>query len=527
MPDPAIRSLGNLPPPYASFVGLPDTFFDNPDYTIVRPASNVASQINILFRVENAPSSGKVRVTTKDDTAKGGLAVGDGSDYQKIDQDFFFQTDSKGHVGLTIPVTIFGDSTNQPNKTFIVQMGAVTFDVGGTATPRFADSNAMVTLLNHNPPACSITVGDIRVTEARPTADIPDGTVDAEFPITLSNATDRPVTVTYATAAGTALETTDYTKTTGSITIKAGDTQASVIVPVVVTKQRNQPEATFSLVLSNPVNATLAKGTGVCTIDQPFTAGPPVNISTRLKVLGGDKLLISGFIVTGADTKQVLIRGLGPSLPVPGTLTDPALQLYDANANLLVQNDDWGQSQQAQQIQSSGFAPTDPRESAILATLPGNAAYTAVFGGKNGEQGVGLVEVYDFATHSNSGLANISTRGYVGTGDEVMIAGFIIGANSESGSARIIVRGSGPSIQGISDALQDPMLELHDSNGNIVATNNNWRDTQQAEIQFTTIPPANDLESAIVQTLNPDAYTAVLRGNNGTGVGIIEVYKLN
>ncbi len=259
-----------------------------------------------------------------------------------------------------------------------------------------------------------------------------------------------------------------------------------------------------------------------------------LNISTRMRVLTGDNVLIGGFIITGTDLKRILIRGIGPSLTVLGiTLPDPTLELHQGGMTIAT-NDDWkrrpdGNSQQAE-IEATGIAPINDLESAILVTLsPG--AYTAILAGKNQGMGVGLVEIYDLGQGANSKLANISTRGFVDTGDNVMIGGVIVGGGSGGGSARVLVRGLGPSLP-VAGALGDPTLELHDGSGNLVALNDNWKrrpdgTSQQAEIEATGIAPTNDLESALVQTLTPGNYTAIVRGaNNTTGVGLAEVYNL-
>jgi hypothetical protein len=306
----------------------------------------------------------------------------------------------------------------------------------------------------------------------------------------------------------------------------------SVFVPVVDTPGRNEPEETFSLVLSSAVNATISKGSAIGTIHQPVTPGPAVNIATRMRVLTGNNVLIAGFIVTGTEPKKVIIRGIGPSLAgiLPGALTDTTLELHQGNTTL-ASNDNWKINDQTQQSQEAAVSattipPGNDLESAIIASLdPG--AYTAILAGKNGGQGIGVVEVYDLSLSSNSELANISTRGFVDAGDNVMIGGFIVGATSESGPSRLIIRALGPSLP-LAGTLQDPTLELHDGSGTILAANDNWRDDQEAEIRFTTIPPSDDRESAIVSTLPRGAYTAVVRGKGGTvGIALVEVYKIN
>jgi hypothetical protein len=178
-------------------------------------------------------------------------------------------------------------------------------------------------------------------------------------------------------------------------------------------------------------------------------------------------------------------------------------------------------------IHQTGIPPQDSRESAIIASLdPGN--YTVILSDKTGSSGIGLVEIYDLETGSSEFL-NLSTRGNVQTEDNVMIAGVITGGGDR---ARILFRGIGPSLESngipLSNCLQDPMLELHDADGSQLAANDNWRDTEQIEIIQSGLAPADDREAAIVGDYPAGAYTVILRGkNNTTGVGLIEVYKLN
>jgi hypothetical protein len=241
-------------------------------------------------------------------------------------------------------------------------------------------------------------------------------------------------------------------------------------------------------------------------------------------------VLIGGFIITGNVPKKVLLMAKGPSLssngvPASQCLVDPTLTLYDNHGNLLETNDNWKTSPQHSEIASSGLAPKYDTESAILRSLaPG--AYTAIVRGKNNTTGVGLVEAFDRDPAAHSVLANISTRGFVETDNNVMIGGFIAG--NKDGATQILVRAIGPSLKSkVPNALEDPFLELHDSNGATIGTNDNWKDNQQADIQATGIPPKNDLESAMLRTLAPAAYTAIVRGKNDmTGVGLVEVYNI-
>jgi hypothetical protein len=249
-----------------------------------------------------------------------------------------------------------------------------------------------------------------------------------------------------------------------------------------------------------------------------------------MRVQTDDNVLIAGVIITGNGDKKVLFRALGPSLksnnvPIPGRLADPVLELHDKNGALLTTNDDWKDSPQRSEIEASGVAPEDEKESVILRTLEPNP-YTAIVRGKDRTTGIGLIEAYDLDTSVASVLANISTRGFVETNDNVMIGGFIAG--NHTGNTRILVRALGPSLKNVLPAaLDDTFLELHDRNGATVATNDNWKENQRAEIEATGIPPSHDLESAMVRTVIPDAYTVIVRGKNNTvGVGLVEIYNI-
>jgi hypothetical protein len=254
----------------------------------------------------------------------------------------------------------------------------------------------------------------------------------------------------------------------------------------------------------------------------PVTLG---NISTRLRVETGENALIGGFIVIGGGPKRVLLRGIGPSLPSAGHLDDPTLELFSPSGIAIASNDNWMDAPNSQDIIDTGVPPANDLESAILLDLaPGS--YTAILRGAGNTAGVGLVEAYDLDLTAGSKLANISTRGLVGTGDNVLIGGFILlGPDPQ----RLIVRAIGPSLP-VGGTLPDPAVELRDGNGALLQSNDNWRTTQEAEIIATGIPPSNDMESAIVATLpgNGAAFTAIVRGvNNATGVALVEVYALN
>jgi hypothetical protein len=291
-----------------------------------------------------------------------------------------------------------------------------------------------------------------------------------------------------------------------------------------------QADQVFDLI-NNPVQpGTIGSFTVNVTGTPPPTPTPsqPLNISTRMEVRTGDQVLIGGFIITGNDPKQVVLRAIGPSLApfgITDPLPDPVLELHGADESLITMNDNWKDTQQSE-IEASGFQPSNDLESAIITTLdPGS--YTAIVSGKDGGTGVGLVEGYDLDQAADSQLANISTRGFVETGTNVMIGGFILGG--ADGNANVLIRALGPSLTplGVAGALTDPTLELHDKDGALIRSDDNWKETQQSEIEATGLQPGSDLESAMFETLAPGAYTAVVAGQGGlTGVALVEVYRL-
>jgi hypothetical protein len=263
------------------------------------------------------------------------------------------------------------------------------------------------------------------------------------------------------------------------------------------------------------------------TLIERYTLGALTSISTRVGVEGGDNVLIGGFAISGTGAKQVVVRALGPTLGqfgVTGVLQNPVLELHNSGGAVILSNDNWGQALNAQSIPSN-FRPPNSLESAILINLnPG--AYTAVVRGVNNTTGVGLVEIYDLSPSSSSHLTSISARGLVQVGDDVMIAGVTV----QYASKNVLVRALGPTLAGfgISNPLANPILELHDANGALISSNDNWKSTQQAQIAATGKAPPNDLEPAIMRTLAPGNYTAIVRGvNNTSGVALVEVYALN
>jgi hypothetical protein len=282
----------------------------------------------------------------------------------------------------------------------------------------------------------------------------------------------------------------------------------------------------YSLALSG------IRGVTLNGVTLPAIVPPPkaINLSTRMLVQTGDNVGIGGFIITGSTTKRVIIRAIGPSLAgfgVPNALADPVLELHGPSAFVTITNNNWRDTQE-NEIQATGIPPADNLESAIVTTLvPG--PYTAIVRGNGSASGVGLVEVYDLNQVVDAKLANLSTRAAVNTGDNIVIAGFVLSIGS--GNDRIVVRGLGPSLTafGVPNALANPALELRDTNGALLASNNDWHDdpAQAAEITGAGLAPTNNLESAMVARLPTGLYTALLSGTNGsTGIGVVEVYDL-
>ena len=292
--------------------------------------------------------------------------------------------------------------------------------------------------------------------------------------------------------------------------------------------------ATVTIVDNEPAPTPTPSPTATPTPTPTATPAQALNISTRLRVDTGDKVMIGGFIIRGSASKPVVIRGLGPSLvnsgiPAANILGDPVLELRRPDGSLIQSNDNWKDSPDRSQIEGTIFQPTDDREAVILETLaPGN--YTAILSGVGQTTGVGIVEVYDKDSAIASDLANISTRGFVRTGDEVMIGGFTLGGNNNP--TRIAVRALGPSLTGagLSEVLADPTLQLHNANGTIMVSNDDWQsDSASAgELSANGLALPNPKESGIFTSLAPPGqFTAIVAGKDGgLGIALVEIYDL-
>jgi cell division septation protein DedD len=342
-----------------------------------------------------------------------------------------------------------------------------------------------------------------------------------------ATATSTPTATATATATATPTATATSTPTaTATATATPTATATATATPTATATATPTASAT-----ATPTASATATPTSTPTATPTAVPAQAVNISTRLRVETGDNVMIAGFIITGNVSKDVVIRGLGPSLTnfgmSGGLLADPIVELRNSSGVLLQQNNNWKDDQRSQ-IEGTVFQPTDDRESVILRTLaPG--AYTAILKGVGNTTGVGTVEVYDNNQAAASQLANISTRGFVQTGQNVMIGGFMLG--NTTGNSRVAVRGLGPSLAsfGLGNVLADPTLELHNSNGTITITNDDWTSDVVSAAQLTAngLAPSNPKEAGIFTTLPPGSYTAVLQGtNSGTGIGLIEIYNL-
>jgi hypothetical protein len=276
---------------------------------------------------------------------------------------------------------------------------------------------------------------------------------------------------------------------------------------------------------ATPVEAELT----IIDNDVAPTPAKALNIATRLRVETGNNVMIAGFILTGNASKNVVLRGRGPVLAnfgITDFLADPVLDLRGPGGSIL-QNNDWKDTQRAQ-IEGTPFEPTDDREAVIVASLAPDA-YTAILTGNNNTTGVGLVEVFDNASASDSQLANISTRGLVQGSNGVMIGGFILGGSTSN--SRIAIRGIGPSLAqfGLSNVLADPTLELHDGNGALLLSNDDWESdsTSAGQLSANGLALSDPKESGIFTSLPAGQFTAILAGKNGgTGIGLIEIYNL-
>ncbi|HMG06354.1 MAG TPA: sialidase family protein [Chthoniobacterales bacterium] len=379
----------------------------------------------------------------------------------------------------------------------------------------------------------------VRVAPAGTTTPTPTPTATATAtPTATPTATATPSATPTATATATSTPSPTPTATataTPSATPTATPTPSATPIPTASPTPTVSPTPTSTPVPTASPTATSTPSPTPTPSATPTPAPSPaqaLNISTRLRVETGDKVMIAGFIVTGKTAKPLILRGIGPSLTavgVPGdqVLLDPVLELHGPGG-VFIQNDNWKDSPFRSQFEGTRFQPTDDREAVIVATVqPG--AYTAVLTGKGQTTGVALVEAYDIDASTDSQLANVSTRGFVQTADNVMIGGFILGGGTAA--TQVAIRGIGPSLSqfGLSNLLTDPTLELHDGNGATLISNDNWMDDPVSASQLTAhgLGLQDPKESGIFTSLPPGQFTAILAGKNGgVGIGLVEIYNV-
>ena len=336
--------------------------------------------------------------------------------------------------------------------------------------------------------------------------------------------------VSVQAANNTAFAALDYVPLNEQLNWLAGETGVKTVTLVLVDDQIAESSEEVTLLLANPSQNSLIgdlSDASALIYDDDGTTGDLVNLSTRGVVGTGDNVLIGGFIIFNGP-QQILIRAVGPSLTgVNGIVQDPALQIIDNSDNSIVaENDNWtDDTSQIQPILDTGLGGLNLFESAILVTLPAGS-YSAVVS-SNGDPGIASVEIYVDSSAGLSGdLVNISTRGNVSSGDEILIGGIIITGNA---SKRLLFRGMGPSlIVPGSPSLRDPELLLFDGIGEIIDSNDNWLNASNwDEIEATQLIPM-DQEAALLVDLEPGSYTIHLRSEQpDSGIGLVEIYSLN
>ena len=418
------------------------------------------------------------------------------------------------NVTFTATVAVVPPGTGTPTGTVQFLIDGTNFGTAVALTGNTAQTSTS-----------SLSVGNHPVTaqyNGTATFNTSSGTLSGGQTVSAPTPTPTPSPTATATATPTA---------TPTATATASPTPTATPSPTASPTASPTPTATPSPTAS-PTASPTPTATPSATATPTPTPAQALNISTRLRVDIGDKVMIGGFIITGNANKPVVLRGLGPSLvnsgvPAGTILLDPVLELHGSNGSLIMKNDNWKDDQRPL-IEGTIYQPTDDRESVIVATLP-PGAYTAILTGKGQTTGVGLVEVYDNNQAADSALANISTRGFVQAGDNVMIGGFTLGNNPTS--THVGVRGIGPSLasSGLSNLLADPTIALHNANGTIMISNDNWTDDPVSAAQLTAngLALQDPKESGIFTLLPPGPFTAILAGKNGgTGIGLIEIYNL-
>ncbi|MEY2481524.1 MAG: hypothetical protein QOK24_52 [Verrucomicrobiota bacterium] len=367
------------------------------------------------------------------------------------------------------------------------------------------------------------------------TANSSQGSITLTVDLSRAVGDNGSFSVDYATNDGSAVAGRDYEPKSGTLVFASGQTQQTITISLIA-QGTPGPNRSFTVSLFNPSRGTIGRGTATVIISTPDNSTKLLNISTRGPVKSGEEVMIAGFILQGNASKQIVLRGIGPSLTARGVASaigDPTLTLVDSNGAQIAYNDDYtsASASDRQVLADNGLTPEDPRESAIVVTIP-PSNYTAILRGKT--NGVGLVEAYDISGTASSRFANISTRGKVEVGDNgAMIAGFIVASpqNQPGTAQQVVIRAIGPTLKnfGINGALADPTLDIY-RGSQLILSNDNWKtNTQQDQqaLQATGFAPSNEKEAAIITNLDPGSYSAVVRGKgNTTGVALVEVYNL-
>jgi CSLREA domain-containing protein len=470
-----------------------------------------------------------------------------------------------------VTVQVNGDTNVEPDEAFTVHLS-------NAVNATISDADGTGTIVNDD--AATFSIDDVTKNEGN------GGTTSFTFTVTISGAPLTSASVKVQAQDGSATqEDNDYQAMSKTLTFTSGDPQQVTVL--VNGDTQFETDETFFVHLSNAVSATISRADGIGTIVNDDAAPTPtatptatatataaptatatatatstptatptstptatatatptatatatptatpvhaLNISTRLRVDTGDNVMIAGFIIKGNSSKAVVLRGMGPSLAsfgITDLLLDPVLDLRNSDSSLILRNDNWKEDQRGQ-IEGTLFQPSDDRESVIVASLtPAN--YTGVLTGKNNTTGVGLIEVYDNNQGVDSQLANISTRGFVQNGSNVMIGGFILGGGQPN--ARVALRGIGPSLSqfGLNNVLADPTLELHDANGATLVANDDWTDDPASAALLTAngLGLSNAKESGIFTSLPAGQFTAILAGKDGgVGIGLVEIYNV-
>jgi uncharacterized repeat protein (TIGR03803 family) len=509
--------------------GLPEGLQVTRNTGVISGIPKVTGTFSVVLSASNARGTGTQILTL---TIFGGSPVITSPTTAKGQENVFFtyqitatnNPTSYDAFGLPAGLTVNRSSglisgTPTVSGTFNVQISASHGGGTGSATLALSITPAGITLVQFRNGAYSATSSDNSVT----------------LIVDLNRAAgdNGAFAVDYATADGSAQAGRDYQPQSGTLSFGPGESQRSITISLI---PRGEPsdDRTFSVALANPSRGVIGRNSATVTISSPDLATKLLNISTRAPVRGGEEVMIAGFIIHGSAQKQIVLRGIGPSLTdkgVPTAVSDPTLTLMDSNGAQIAFNDDHQTNSIADQqtINANGLAPQDERESAIVATLaPGT--YTAILRGKT--NGTGLVEVYDISRTTASRFVNIATRSRVNEGDNgAMIAGIIVGSpEGQPGSTqRLVIRAIGPSLAsaGITDVLDNPTLEIYRGTQKILE-NDDWKTDQRQALQATGLAPTKDKEAAVLIDLEPGSYSAVIRSKNGTtGVAVAEVYQLS